>query len=105
MSQQEHGLHVADHVAALGSQLLERGGISLLRHDAAHAGELSLRQHEPRGWFGILGVNVLRELPELNGGDYQDARHLETAVDGSKMIRVVGVFDQSVKAQQDSEPL
>ena len=40
-------------------------------------------------------MDVLRELPELDGGDGQRARNLQAAVDGRKMVRVVGILDES----------
>src|SRR5674476_271930 len=105
VSEEEYGLHFADHDTALCPKLLKGGRISLLRHDATDTGELSFRQHEPRRRRGVLCMNVLRELPQLDGGDLQYARNLKAAVHRSNMIGVVGILDESIKAQQVGQPL
>ena len=102
---EEYRLHLAEHDARLRAQLLERGGIALLRHDAADAGQLARREHEPRRGLGVLRVDVLRELSDLDRGDRERARDFERAVHRREMIRVVGVFDEPVEAQQHGEAL
>ena len=62
-------------------------------------------KREPRRGFGILRMDVLRELPELDGSDRQRARDFEAAVHGREMVRVVGIFDESLEAQQHGEAL
>jgi hypothetical protein len=49
-------------------------------------------------------MKVLRELSPLGGGDLQCARYLKAAVRRSNMVGVVGILDESIKAQQIGQP-
>ena len=45
-------------------------------------------------------MDILRELPELDCADGERTCNVQGAVDGSEVIRIVGILDESVKAQQ-----
>ena len=98
---QAHGMRQAHHGGGLLTRIHHQAWVALLRHGARPISG-PLLQQQPRASLVVLGVDVVEQGPQANGGRGGNARGLDRDVEGGDLPGIVGVLDQTVEPEQVS---